>query len=156
MAMKLLNFTAPELALARLPLGRREDVVRLMAERLVEEGRATDAARLGQEILAREEVETTGIGGGIAIPHARSEIVMGTHVCVATLAEPVAWNAIDGEPVDLVFLLAGNRELPGQQLRVLARISKLVRIGALLGELRAAETPAQIIRALQAAEARHF
>lgn len=156
MGMKLLNFTGPELVFARLPLGRREDVVRLLAERLVEEGRATDAPRLVQETLAREEVETTGIGGGIALPHARSEIVVGTHVCVATLSEPIAWNAIDGEPVDVVFLLAGNRELPGQQLRVLARISKLIRIGALIGELRAAESPAQIIKALQAAEARHF
>lgn len=156
MGMKLLNFTGPELTLAKLPLGRREDVVRLLAERLLEEGRVNDAGRLVQEVLAREEVETTGVGGGIALPHARSEVVMGTHVCVATLAEPIAWNAIDGEPVDIVVLLVGNRELPGQQLRVLARIAKLVRIGSLLDELRAAESPAQIIKALQVAEARHF
>lgn len=156
MAMKLLNFTSPELAFAELALSRRDDVVRLFSERLVAQGCATDPARLSDEILAREEVETTGIGGGIAIPHARSEVVVGTHVIVATLAEPISWNAIDGEPVDLVFLLAGNRELPGQQLRVLARISKLVKIPALLSDLRAAETPAQVIKAIQAAEARHF
>lgn len=156
MAMKLLNFTSPELAFAELALTRREDVVRLFSERLVAQGCATDPARLSDEILAREEVETTGIGGGIAIPHARSEAVVGTHVIVAALAEPISWNAIDGEPVDLVFLLAGNRELPGQQLRVLARISKLVKIPALLSDLRAAETPAQVIKAIQAAEARHF
>ena len=156
MGLKLLNFTAPELALAKLPLARREDVVRLLAERLVEEGRANDAGRLVQEILAREEVETTGVGGGIALPHARTEVVMGTHVCVATLASPIPWNAVDTEPVDLVILLVGNRELPGQQLRVLARISKLMRIGSLLDELRAAQTPAQIIKAIQVAEARHF
>jgi len=156
MAMKLLNFTSPELAFAGLALGRREDVFRLCAERLVEQGGATDATRLADEILAREEVETTGVGGGIAIPHARSEVVVGTHVVVARLAEPVSWNAIDGEPVDLIFLLVGNRELPGQQLRVLARISKLARIPHLISDLRAAETPAQIIKAIQATEARHF
>ena len=156
MAMKLLNFTSPELAFADLALSRRDDVVRLFSERLVEQGGATDATRLADEILAREEVETTGIGGGIAIPHARSEAVVGTHVIVASLAEPISWNAVDGEPVDLLFLLAGNRELPGQQLRVLARISKLVKIPALLSDLRAAETPAQVIKAIQATEARHF
>ena len=156
MAMKLLNFTSPELAFADLALSRRDDVVRLFSERLVEQGGATDATRLADEIRAREEVETTGIGGGIAIPHARSEAVVGTHVIVASLAEPISWNAVDGEPVDLLFLLAGNRELPGQQLRVLARISKLVKIPALLSDLRAAETPAQVIKAIQATEARHF
>lgn len=156
MAMKLLNFTSPELAFAKLALGRREDVVRLFSERLVEQGAALDAERLAAEILAREEVETTGIGRGIAIPHARSEAVVGTHVIVASMAEPISWNAVDGEPVDLLFLLAGNRELPGQQLRVLARISKLVRIPSLVSDLRAADSPAQIIKAIQATEARHF
>lgn len=154
--MKLLNFTSPELAFAGLALGRREDVFRLFAERLVEQGGAVDAARLAAETLAREDVETTGIGGGIAIPHARSESVIGTHVIVASMAEPISWNAIDGEPVDLIFFLAGNRELPGQQLRVLARISKLVRIQTLLADFRAAGTPAQVIKAIQVAEARHF
>ena len=140
MAMKLLNFTSPELAFAALELGRREDVVRLFCERLVDQGCATQAGRLADEVLAREEVETTGIGGGIAIPHARSEVVVGTHVVIGSLGEPISWNSVDGEPVDLVFLLAGNRELPGQQLRVLARISKLVRIPHLLDDLRAAQT----------------
>ena len=154
--MKLLNFTSPELAFANLDLGRREDVVRLFCERLVDQGCATDAARLTEEVLAREEVETTGIGGGVAIPHARSEVVVGTHVVIGTLREPISWNAVDGEPIDLLFLLVGNRELPGQQLRVLARISKLLRIPALLTDLRAAETPAQVIKAIQVTEARHF
>lgn len=156
MAMKLLNYTSPELAFAALELSRREDVIRLFCDRLVDQGGATQADRLADEVLAREEVETTGIGGGIAIPHARSEVVAGTSVVIGTLREPVSWNSIDGEPVDLVFLLAGNRELPGQQLRVLARISKLVRIPNLLADLRAAQTPAQIIKAIQATEARHF
>ncbi len=156
MAMKLLNFTGPELAFARLGLGRREDVVRLMVERLAEEGHTADSSRLAREVLSREEVETTGIGGGIAIPHARSETVARSHVSVATLAAPVDWNSVDGEPVDLVFLLVSSRELPGEQLRILARISKLVRIDSFLDDLRAAETPAAVYKAIQSVEARHF
>jgi PTS system fructose-specific IIC component len=158
MSMKLLNFTGPELVFARLSLGKRDDVIRLLVDRLVEEGKISQphAGQLVGEILAREEVETTGIGGGIAIPHARSEHVLGSVVQVATMREPIPWNAIDGEPIDVVFLLAGNRELPGQQLRVLARISKLVRIASFLDDLRRANTPAEIVRAIQVAEARHF
>ena len=156
MAIKLLNFTSPEMVFARLGAADRHACVETMVGRLVELGTVADGDALLQELIAREEVETTGIGGGIAIPHVRSSKVVGSLVMIATLVEPIRFNSVDGEPVDLVFLLAGARELPGQQLRVLARISKLVRIDSFLSSLRTAETPADIIRAVQSAEARHF
>jgi mannitol/fructose-specific phosphotransferase system IIA component (Ntr-type) len=156
MSIKLLNFTSPDLVLARLAAPDREACLRAFVDRLVQLGKVAQGEALYREILAREEVETTGIGRGIAIPHVRSPQLVGSLVMVATLAEPVRFNAIDGEPVDLVFLLAGSRELPGQQLRLLARISKLVRIDSFLAELRSAETPADVIHAVRAAEAQHF
>ena len=156
MAMKLTNFTAPELLFARLDVPDRDSCLRSLVTQLRESGRIREPDILLSEILAREEVETTGIGGGIAIPHARSDTVLSSVVMVATLAEPIEFAAVDGEPVDVVILLAGSRELPGQQLRVLARISKLVRFDDFLGDLRAAESPAAILQAVQSAEARHF
>lgn len=156
MSIKLLNFTSPDLALAKLAAPDREACIRAFCDRLVELGNITDGDALYREILAREAVETTGIGGGIAIPHVRSPLLVGSLVMIATLEEPVRFNAVDGEPVDLVFLLAGSRELPGQQLRLLARISKLVRIDSFLSELRSAQTPADVVHAVQAAEAQHF
>jgi mannitol/fructose-specific phosphotransferase system IIA component (Ntr-type) len=156
MSIKLLNFTAPDLVLAQLEAPDRDACIQAFADRLVELGKIADGAALVREILAREEVETTGIGRGIALPHVRSPLLVGSLVMIATLAEPVRFNAIDGEPVDLVFLLAGSRELPGQQLRLLARISKLVRIDSFLSELRSAQTPADVIHAVRAAEAQHF
>lgn len=156
MSMKLLNFTAPELAFARFSTESRESCLRALVERLREIGRIREPETLLSEILAREEVETTGIGGGIAIPHARSDTVLSSVVMIATLEEPIEFNAVDGEPVDILILLAGSRELPGQQLRVLARISKLVRIDDFLADLRRATTPADILHAIQSAEAKHF
>ncbi len=154
--MKLLNFTGPDLVLTRLAVESREECLRVMVDRLAELGKITEGEPLYRELVSREEVETTGIGGGIAIPHARSQIVVGSLVMVATLDRPIAFNAVDDEPVDLVFLLAGSRDLPGQQLRVLARISKLVRIDSFLRGLRSAETPADVIAAIREAEASHF
>lgn len=156
MSIKLLNFTSPDMAMAKLAVRDREACLRAFAGRLVELGKIADGEALYREILAREEVETTGIGRGIAIPHVRSPLLVGSLVMIATLAEPIRFNAVDGEPVDLVFLLAGSRELPGQQLRLLARISKLVRIDSFLADLRSALTPADVIHAVQAAEAQHF
>lgn len=156
MGMKLGNFITPELAFAGLELPDRDAVLRFLVEQLAEAGRTTDPEGLLREVLAREDVETTGIGGGIAIPHARTDSVVGSVVMIATLATPVRFNSVDGEPADLIFFLAGARELPGQQLRVLARISKLVRIDGFLGDLRSATSPAEILHAVQVVEAKHF
>lgn len=156
MAMKLLNYTAPELCFARLEVGGREELLRQLCDELGRSGRSSNPGQLLEELLAREAVETTGIGGGIAIPHARSETVVSSVVCVATLAEPVDFAAVDGEPVDVVLLLVSPRPMPGELLRVLARVSKLVRIDRFLQELRAATSPARLLDAVRAAEARHF
>lgn len=156
MSMKLSNFTAPELVFAQLDVPDRDSCLRTLVHRLRDAGRIREPETLLSEILAREEVETTGIGHGIAIPHARSDTVLASVVMIATLAEPIDFASIDGEPVDIVVLLAGSRELPGQQLRVLARISKLVGLSEFVADLRRAKTPADIVGAITMAEAKHF
>ena len=156
MAIKLLNFTSPDLCIADLKAATKEECIEAAVDRLAELGKIHEKQALYEELLARERVESTGIGRGIGIPHIRSTSVVGTLVMIAHLSEPIPFNAIDGEPVDVIFLLAGAKELPGQQLRVLARISKLVRIDSFLKDLRGAETPADIISALRRAEASHF
>ena len=156
MVMKLLNYCSPELCFASLNAANRGECLEVLVDRLAELGRINDPQALLEAILAREEMESTGIGGGMALPHVRSDQIAGSVVMIAHLAEPIAFGSVDGEPVDLVFLLVGSRELPGQQLRVLARISKLLRIDSFLQALRAAETPASIIAALREVEAKHF
>jgi fructose-specific phosphotransferase system IIA component len=154
--MKLLNYVSPETVIAKLRVSSKEDCLRTLVGCLVELGKITEGKMLLADLLAREQVESTGIGGGIAIPHARSEAVIGSLVMIASLEEPIPFGAVDGEPVDLIFLLAGQKEHPGQQLRVLARISRLARLHDFLQALRGAQTPAEILDALQAEEAKHF
>lgn len=69
-------------------------------------------------ILQREAMATTGIGNGIAIPHLRTDLVNRPTGVLAICRHPVEWNALDGEPVDLVFLLLTPRMLPGESMRV--------------------------------------
>jgi mannitol/fructose-specific phosphotransferase system IIA component (Ntr-type) len=154
--MKLINYVSPETVIADLSVATSEECLRSLVGRLVELGKVVDGERLLADLLARERVESTGIGGGIAIPHARSEAVVGSLVVIARLTRPIPFNAVDGEPVDLVFLLAGQKDQPGQQLRVLARISRLARMESFLKAVRCATTPARILDALMAEEAKHF
>ncbi len=150
--MKLIEYTSEELCLAGLRVPDKESCLDRMCARLEEAGRLKERSALHRALLEREKVESTGIGGGIALPHARCEDFDGHAVAIAHLAEPIDYGAPDGRPVDLVFLLAGSSRRPGQQLRVLARISTLVRIDSFLAELRAASTPEAMCRALRKAE----
>jgi nitrogen PTS system EIIA component len=89
-------------------------------------------------LLQREKLGSTGFGHGIAIPHVKMRN-LDSIVCIfARLPEPVPFDAADGQPVDLVFLLLGPEHASGDHLKALARISRLVRAPQALERLRAA------------------
>jgi PTS system nitrogen regulatory IIA component len=87
----------------------------------------------------RERLGTTGIGGGIAIPHGRMAGVKTVHGFVARLAEPVAYEATDDKPVDLVFLLLSPEDAGADHLHALACVSRLMRDAAFVQTLREAK-----------------
>ncbi len=100
-------------------------------------------------LLQRERLGSTGLGRGIAIPHVKMQGV-DEIVCVfARLTAPIAFEALDDEPVDLIFLLIAPEHASGDHLKALARISRLVRAPAALDALRRAPD-ADAIRALLA------
>jgi fructose-specific phosphotransferase system IIA component len=87
---------------------------------------AGNAQALLSKVLAREELASTGIGEGIAIPHAVSSSVPATVMAVARLAKPVDFTAVDGQPVDLVFLLVGPEGSSGVHLQILSKLARLL------------------------------
>lgn len=91
-----------------------------------------------ERIRLREALGTTGFGQGVAIPHARMAGLAGLVVMLARLVAPVAYGALDGEPVDLVVLLLSPEEGGADHLKALARISRTLRNRDILAALRAA------------------
>ncbi|MSO64211.1 MAG: PTS IIA-like nitrogen-regulatory protein PtsN [Alphaproteobacteria bacterium] len=91
-------------------------------------------------LLERERLGTTGVGGGIAIPHGRLPNLDRLYGVFARLEELVAFDAIDDEPVDLVFLLLAPEAAGADHLKALAKVSRLLRDRALCEKLRASET----------------
>ena len=89
-------------------------------------------------LVQRERLGSTGFGRGIAIPHVKFKALKSIVCIFARLAEPIAYESPDGEPVDLVFLLLGPEHASGDHLKALARISRLVRDPRALERLRAA------------------
>lgn len=102
-----------------------------------------------ETLLQRERLGSTGLGRGIAIPHVKFKDLK-TIVCLfARLEEPIEFEAHDGEPVDLIFLLLAPEHASGDHLKALARISRLVRDPQMLESLRAAPDAAGLRRVLE-------
>ncbi len=102
----------------------------------------------------RERVMSTGIGLGVAIPHGRSPTVRELALVCGVTDAPVAFDALDGEPVRLFFLVVGPESSAGRHVKVLSRIARLVRRDALRAQLVAAGSPREFYDVLIGADAR--
>ena len=99
-----------------------------------------DERKLFDRLLERERLGSTGIGGGIAIPHGRLGQLAKPVGLFARLAAPVDFDSIDERPVDLVFLLVAPEGAGADHLKALARVSRLLRDRALVEKLRATDS----------------
>ena len=98
-----------------------------------------DERKLFDRLLERERLGSTGIGGGIAIPHGRLSSMAKPMGVFARMAHPVDFDAIDERPVDIVFLLVTPEGAGADHLKALARVSRLLRDRSLVEKLRATE-----------------
>jgi PTS system nitrogen regulatory IIA component len=89
-------------------------------------------------LMQRERLGSTGLGGGIAIPHAKFRELDRIHCLFGRLDEPIEFEALDNEPVDLIFVLLAPEHASGDHLKALARISRLLREPKALDRLRSA------------------
>src|SRR5215218_2305355 len=120
-------------------------VVRRLAELVAAAGRATDADALLADVLAREGQAATGLPGGIAIPHCRSEAVTEASLAFARLAPKVDFGAPDG-PADLAFLIAAPAHGDADHLTLLTALARALVRPEFVASLRAATSDEEIVR----------
>lgn len=104
--------------------------------------------RILSELIKREELGSTGMGGGVAIPHARFHQVAGPFGMLACLRKPIDFDAVDGKPVDIVFLLLLPEAPDGERLGALACIARKLRDPEITDALRSARASTDIYRTL--------
>ncbi|HEY6207730.1 MAG TPA: PTS sugar transporter subunit IIA, partial [Gemmatimonadales bacterium] len=105
-----------------------------------------------EAILERERQFPTGIGYGVAVPHGKTPALSSLAVVAGTTPAPVPYETVDGEPVRLFFLLAGPESCAGAHVKVLSRISRLVRREPIRGRLLGARSPEEFYTVLCEAE----
>jgi nitrogen PTS system EIIA component len=100
-----------------------------------------DQRKIFDTLNTREKLGSTGLGQGIAIPHGRVAGLDRVAGLFAHLAQPIAFDSIDGEPVDLIFVLLAPEHDGADHLTALARISRLMRQAGTVGKLRGTQSP---------------
>jgi len=143
------------LVLPRLEARDREGVLREMAAALAARHAGRLDADLLDKLLKREELGTTAIGKGVAVPHCRAAGLASPVLLLGLSKDGVPFEAVDGKPSQVFFLLVSPEDKPGDGLRLLAAIAALTRRSrALASKLLKAPTPAEVLRTLRAEEER--
>ncbi len=131
----------------RLRAGDKARLLQELARRAAAE-LAIPVAEIAAALTAREALGSTGVGGGIAVPHAQVPRLAATACFFVQLERPVDFAAIDGKPVDLVFMLLGPPQARADHLALLAAGTRRLRERSVAEALRAATTSAELRAAL--------
>jgi mannitol/fructose-specific phosphotransferase system IIA component (Ntr-type) len=121
------SLVAPDLIFPELAGPDPPAVLRDLAERLAARGLVRDADLLYQKLWEREQLGSTGIGSGVAIPHCKMKGLERAILAVGMVPDGIDFGAVDGEPVRLLFLLVSPNEAPAEHLQALAAISRWVK-----------------------------
>jgi len=139
--MRLTELLVPEAIVTDFPFATsssKEDLLAAMVADLDQRGFVADRRVATEDILARERVMSTGVGNGVAIPHAYTDGVERLSAAFYRTREAVAFGGPDGAPVDLFFIILGPRDSRREHIRLLARLSRLLNNADFRDHLRAA------------------
>src|SRR3954464_9267528 len=141
--MDLAELLRPESVVANLRVVAKKQALQELAKRAADlpELKGKIAERdIFEVLLERERLGTTGVGAGIAIPHGKLPRLERLHGLFAKLDRPIDFEAIDEQPVDLIFLLLAPESAGADHLKALARVSRLLRDAGTCEKLRGAKT----------------
>lgn len=124
-------------------------VLKELVEHLVKNNLVKNGEEFINALAKRENLESTGIGNGIAIPHARTDTVEDLVLAFARSSEGVDFSAIDGKPSHLIFLIASPEDKKSEYIMALAKLSRLLRRESVRKMLMDAESPEEILKIVQ-------
>ena len=130
----------------------KAEAIERLSTMLSTNGKVSDGTHFVNAVLEREKLGSTAIGAGIAIPHARANTVNEVSIAFARSGDGIDFNSVDGDPVHLIFLLAAPIESGSLYLKLLARISRLLRYQDLIEDLRKAKTKEEVVKIIAAKE----
>jgi PTS system nitrogen regulatory IIA component len=141
--MEIKELLSPDAVVSHLKATRKKQLLQELSQRAAQVTGIAER-RIFETLNERERLGSTGMGQGIAVPHGRFAGLERITGMFARLDTPVDYGAMDGQPVDLVFLLLAPEDAGADHLKALARVSRLLRNQSVCEKLRAASKPAAL------------
>ena len=140
----------------RIPLLSRtkEEIIEELLDLLVKSGKVDDPPLALRDVLAREALMSTGIGKGIAVPHGKSTGVKELALSVGIVPDGIDFDSLDGEPSRIFFFLLSPPDVSGPHVKILARISGLLRHESVRDDFLGAPAPGEVLRVIKREEGR--
>lgn len=153
--MKLSSVFRQKNILLNPPVSTKEEIVNLLTQKLIEAGKfkSTQKGNVVKAILERERLGSTGIGEGVAIPHAKLKFINEFHGVFAVVPEGIDWRANDGNLVSLVFLFSSPENRPEDHQGLIRNIIMFTRLPHFNKFLKEASSPKEIFELIKEGEA---
>ena len=151
--MKIKDLLSPDLMIMDLKATTQEEAIKEMADLEVKQDVVNNEDEFIKSIWAREKESTTGIGDGIAMPHARNKYINRAAVLFAKSPKGIDYNSLDGQPVHLFFMITAPAGADNTHLQALAKLSSLLINPDVVNALKAATKPEEVIDIFKKAEA---
>jgi len=154
MSMKLTQYIRSDCFLPDLSGRTREGALREIVHAVAVKGLIKEEQEVYARLMERENIQSTAVGNGIAIPHCFTDEVPDLIIAVARAPGGLEFDSFDGKPTQVVFLLMGNRQEHSLHLKALARIARLIKSTAFIEKIIASETVEDMVRAFEQEEAK--
>jgi len=153
--MKVSELLKPEYVIPELKGESKEDIINELVDLFKNDPRVEDIEKVRSSVLDREKVMSTGVGKGFAIPHGKTNAVKEIVGAFGKIKDGIDYEALDGNPVHLVFLLVGKDNLISTHIKLLSRISRLMNKDDFRHRLTEANSADEIVK-LFTEEEEHF
>lgn len=150
--MKVFELLNTKYVLTEFKSENKDDVINELIELLKGDERILDLDDVRKCVFDREKIMSTGVGKGFAIPHGKTNSVSDVLAAFGKSKKPIDYNSLDGEPVQLVFLLIGKENLVGKHIKLLSRISRLMNNDEFRKRLIEAESRESILKIFEEEE----
>lgn len=154
--MKISDILNEQLVVTGLQGTSKDEIIDAMIDLVSTSPKVLDKGKVRDAIFEREQIMSTGVGNGFAIPHGKTDAVSDIVAAFAVTAEPIDYQSLDEKPVRLVFLLVGKDSMVGPHIKLLSRISRLMNKEDFRRRLLDMKTGREVIDMFRQEEATYF